>query len=215
LRRKGTSIRAIERDWGIPRSTLSGWFKNIKLTKEQKIRIWNKASKATAEARKKAVLWHNKEKEKRMLVAENEAILGLSKLNVEDKNTLELALAFLYMGEGSKADLTSMGNSNPKVLKFFIKSLELLYDIHKDELKCNIHIRSDQNGEQLRKYWSNELEISINNFGPCAVDKRTVKSKTYSYYNGVCVVRAGRVAIQRKLVFLSNGFCDKIIGLVG
>jgi len=32
LRQKGKSIRFVEKKLGIPRSTLSGWFKNIILT---------------------------------------------------------------------------------------------------------------------------------------------------------------------------------------
>ena len=36
LRQQGFSIGKIERDLGIPRSTLSGWLKNIKLTARQK-----------------------------------------------------------------------------------------------------------------------------------------------------------------------------------
>lgn len=37
LRKEGTSIREIEKLLSIPRSTLSGWLKNIKLTTEQKL----------------------------------------------------------------------------------------------------------------------------------------------------------------------------------
>lgn len=213
LRKSGTSIGVIERTLGVPRSTLSGWFRNIKLTKKQKAKIMKNASVIMSRARVKAVIWHNKQKENRILKAEEEAFLTLSRLDIKNKDTLELALSFLYMGEGAKKDLTSMSNSNPLVLKFFIRCLKLLYDIETKDLKCNIHIRNDQSGELLKKYWSRELKIPIKNFGACLVDKRTVKSKTYSHYKGVCVVRAGKVAIQRKLVFLSNRFCDKIINM--
>ena len=211
LRKRGTSIGVIERLWGIPRSTLSGWFRGIKLTDKQRLKIENKASKIMSDARKKAVLWHNRQKETHMLEAEKRAVLTLSKLDIKDKSILELALAFLYMGEGAKTDLTSMGNSNPLVLKFFIRCLNLLYGIENNDLKCNIHIRSDQNSEHLKNYWSRELKIPARNFGACLVDKRAIKSKTYPHYKGVCVVRAGKVAIQRKLIFLSNEFCDKIV----
>ena len=35
------SIKFIEKKLGIPRSTLSGWFKNILLTEKQKIKLQN------------------------------------------------------------------------------------------------------------------------------------------------------------------------------
>jgi hypothetical protein len=42
-------------------------------------------------------------------------------------------------------------------------------------------------------------------------DSRTKGSKTYEYYKGVCVLRCGNAAIQRKLLFLAEEFCKKII----
>lgn len=132
-------------------------------------------------------------------------------MNLDEKSITEIALAFLYLGEGAKNCDTAIGNSNPLVLKFFIACLNYLYGVKPYQLKCSIHIRSDQNGHKLNKYWSKTLKIPIKNFGACLIDKRTVKSKTYPTYKGVCVVRAGRIAIQRKLIFLSNKFCDKIV----
>jgi transposase len=35
VRRQGISIRSIEKKLGIPRSTLSGWFRDINLSKKQ------------------------------------------------------------------------------------------------------------------------------------------------------------------------------------
>ncbi len=42
LRRSGDSIRDIEIKLGIPRSTLSGWFKNIQLTDSQILALKDK-----------------------------------------------------------------------------------------------------------------------------------------------------------------------------
>ena len=40
LRKNGHSIGGIEHRLGIPRSTLSGWFKDIKLTPQQKKKLF-------------------------------------------------------------------------------------------------------------------------------------------------------------------------------
>lgn len=210
LRKAGTSIGVINKQYGIPKSTLSVWFRKIKLNKSQRDKIYKEASIKMANARIKAVLWHNKQKADRLTKARLEANSTLNRLNFEDKDILELALSFLYLGEGSKTNLTSMANSNPKILKFFINAIDRLYKIKTQDIKCTIHIRSDQNGKSLNEYWSDTLKIPIKNFGKPLVDKRTVKSKTYPYYKGVCVLRIGTIHIQRKLLFLSDGFCDKI-----
>ncbi len=107
----------------------------------------------------------------------------LENIDVENKYILELALSMLYLGEGS----------------------------NRNNITCYLHLRSDQNGEELKKYWSEKLKIPIENFG-FTKDKRTVKSKTYSNYKGVCVVHIGKVALLRRLGFISEGFCGKILG---
>lgn len=211
LRKQGASMTLIEKKWGIPRSTQSGWFKNIILTKSQKNALIAGRSKGFEKARKYAVIWHKNQKKKHLLEAKNQALAILNSLDLKDKYVLELALAVLYMGEGAKSNTTSIGNTNPLILKFFIKCLENLYSVNKSSLKCSLHIRSDQNCEKLKRYWSRELKIPLKNFGACLVDKRTVKSKTYPHYKGVCVVRTSGYSIQRRLVFLSNLFCDKIV----
>ena len=119
LRKKGISIRSIEKYLKIPRSTLSGWFKNVKLTKTQMKVLEIKHKNALIKGRKKAMLWHNQQKSKRILNAENEANKILSKLDNNSK-TIELGLAMLYLGEGfKKSPRTGMGNSDTLLLTFY------------------------------------------------------------------------------------------------
>ena len=122
---------------------------------------------------------------------------------------LELALSILYLGEGAKRGSASLGSSDPLILLFTIKAVENIYGIPKWKIKAELHIRQDQNGIDLMKHWSNTLNIPVQNFS-FVTYKRPIKSKTYETYKGVCVLRFGGFAIQRRLVFLSRGFCNKI-----
>jgi hypothetical protein len=72
-------------------------------------------------------------------------------------------------------------------------------------------LRADQNPEKMKRFWSKELGLPLNSFGYVALDKRTVGSKTYPHYKGVCYVRCGNAAIQRKLMYLSEIFYKKVI----
>ena len=212
LRRKGFSIGKIERHLGIPRSTLSGWLKNIQLTQKQKEKLLQDAKKALVKARKKAVLWHNAQKENRLKEAENQAIETIMSIDITDKKILELALAILYMGEGTKRKVeTAMGSSDPLILKFFIATLKTIYKLDLKKIKCQLNLRADQNPEKMKRFWSKELRVPLNNFGYVNLDKRTIGSKTYPHYKGVCHVLCGNVAIQRKLIYLSEIFCRKVI----
>lgn len=209
LRKKGTSIRTIETKLKIPKSTLSGWFKNIKLTKSQLIKLDENQKDALVLARKKAVAWHNAQKTIRIEKAKSEADLTLNRLDIHNNNLLELALAMLYLGEGSKKDMTSLGNTNPLIVKFFINAVKILYNVDKAKIKYDIHLRSDQNKSRAIRYWAKELAVPETQFSAIK-DKRPAKSKTYSNYNGVCVARCGKIAIQRKLGFIASEFCNKI-----
>ena len=102
LRKKGRSIRYVERALCIPRSTLSGWFKSVKLSKKQKKILYKNWKSALDQAREKAIIWHNSKKEGRLLEAKRQASEVLNRLNADDKDILDIALAALYLGEGFK-----------------------------------------------------------------------------------------------------------------
>ena len=138
-------------------------------------------------------------------------------LNIKsNKNIIELGLAMLYLGEGAKkSPTTSIGNSDPLILKFFLKILTNIYEIKINKIAFYLHLRSDQNPRYMKKYWSGELNVPIERFGKVSIDKRTLKTKTYSHYKGVCVINCGNVAIQRKLVYIGRKFCKKTIEDLG
>ncbi len=213
LRVAGHSIRNIEQRLGIQRSTLSGWFKNISLTTEQKENLKqitrNKVIKNLENARKKAVEWHHKQKKVRLNTAKSEALHTLSEVDINNKYVMELALSLLYLGEGAKTPITALGNSNPAVLKFFIKCMIDLYGVDLSNIKCELHLRADQNVETVKSFWATQLKIPKSNFRYC-VDKRTVGKKTYNNYNGVCTVVCGSIAIQRRLMFLVDEYFKKL-----
>ncbi len=212
LRQNGISLREVAKILKIPKSTLSGWFKEIKLSKKQKLKLKRNWIIALTKARPKAVIWHNLQKRTRLNHAEKQASTVLSLINQSDKSILELALALLYMGEGFKASSgTGMGNSDPLILKFFIKAIIKCYDFDINKISCELHLRADQNTDTVRRYWSKELNLPLKSFRSISVDKRTIGSPTYPTYNGVCVIRCGNIAIQRRLIFLAKKYCEGII----
>src|SRR3989344_1443279 len=206
LRKEGGSIRDIEIILSIPRSTLSGWFKDVKLNAAQYNSLKNRHKKSLVTARKSAVIWHNQQKLDRIKLAESEADKTLSAIN-NSQEIIELGLALLYLGEGSKkSPTTSMGNSDPLILKFFLKVMTDVYKIDIEKIRFDLHIRADQNPELVKKYWAKELKAPIHRFKLVSIEKRTAGKITYPHYKGVCVITCGNVAIQRKLVYISKKF---------
>lgn len=211
LRKKGLAMRKIEEKLRIPRSTLSEWFKNIDLSKSQKAKLLRDWKNGLVRAREKAALWHRAQKEARIAHAKKEALRVLAQINTSNVNLLELALAILYLGEGSKKAIgTSLGSSDPLILQFYISALRTVYGIDISRIKAELHLRADQDVNTVRKYWSQTLGLPLGNFTYVSVDQRTRGSKTYPTYNGVCDLRCGSPEIQRRLIFLSTFFCQKV-----
>jgi len=209
LRKKGLSIRYIENQLGIPRSTLSGWFKNIKLNKKQKDKLHQDWIDALFEARKKAAIVHKKQGHNRREAIRREVKDFFSDINI-DKKTAELVMATFYLAEGTKKENCFVfANSNAEILKGIIKLLRFSHKIEESKLRCCLHLRKDQNERQSIKYWSDILSIPEIRFLKTQFDKRTIK-KTYESYKGVCVIYYYDMALQRRILYTG----EKILSII-
>ncbi|MDP1719301.1 MAG: hypothetical protein Q8L24_02660, partial [bacterium] len=141
---------------------MSGWFKNITLSPDQKNKILKKWRDGLVKARVKASQWHRNEKEKRLAKAQVDAEKFLNSIDFKDKNISEIALAMLYMGEGIKSNPeTGMGNSDPLILKTFLYILEKNHNLDIRKIRCELYLRADQNSNKMKRFWAHELNIPI------------------------------------------------------
>ena len=64
----------------------------------------------------------------------------------------------LYLGEGSKTNgTTSIASSYPTILRFILSVLKQNYGISPGMIRCELHLRLDQNELATKEYWSKEL----------------------------------------------------------
>jgi len=132
-------------------------------------------------------------KEKRL----NEVYKKVSKdIGRFSKREIFLLGLFLYWGEGTKTSScsTALTNTNPAMIKFFIKWLELL-GISKKDLKVKLHLYSDMNIEESIAFWSKDIKIPISQFKKLYIKKTMLKSITYKNGFGkgtCCVIFEGR-----------------------
>jgi len=212
LRKRGLSVRYIENKLGIPRSTLSGWFKDIKLSKGQRKKLFNAWKNGLSNAREKAVLWHKEDGDKRRNKVRQEVENFVSGINF-DKKIGELILSAFYSAEGGKKEnCFVLANSNQEILKGIINLLRFIYKIDEAKFRCCLHLRKDQNDEELKKFWSKILNIPETKFLKTQFDKRTIK-KTYDHYKGVCVLIYYDMALQRRILYLGDNIVKIINNL--
>ena len=84
---------------------------------------------------------------------------------LEDFKLLGLGLG-LYWGEGTKSNQNSLrlGNTVPRLIKQFIKFLEVIYGIDSTKLRFGLQIFNDMSEKKAIKFWLKELETSQKKF---------------------------------------------------
>lgn len=209
LRRKGISLKDIHQRLNIPLSTLSGWLKNVPLSKDQTKNLEKKRLESLSKARILASKRHVELKNFRIQKIENQVDRDYADMQTESNwKDIEIQLAMLYLGEGTKKkDELGLGNSDPQVLKFYLSALEIVYGISRTGLRASLHVRADQDELALKSYWSSQLLIPIQQFKYVLIDKRTIGKPTYPDYYGVCYIGGGGVEIQRRLLYLAKVTC--------
>lgn len=213
LRKDGKTYPEIEQMLGINRSTLSCWLSNLAISPAAQQRILKRKQQNLIRAQKLASAWHRNAKTQctRKIKKRASDLVQDYLVNVQ---SISIALSMLYLGEGFKASQElGLGSSSPQILLFFLASIESLFGLKRDKLRYELHLRADQNPEELKSYWSKELGVPLENFKYYHLDKRTIGRKTHSEYRGVCSARGGPVEIQRFLIYTSKLFCQKVINL--
>ena len=99
-----------------------------------------------------------------------------------DKNDLMMFGLVAYLCEGTKLRkdnrykntylyVIEFTNSNPELMKLFIKFMRQELNIDEDKIKCQIAVYDDIKTKEIEIFWSNYLEIPIRNFNKTIIFK--------------------------------------------
>lgn len=189
LRKQGKMYSEIQEilNEKVPKSTLSLWFKEVKFSKAQNEVLKRRIENKLIESRKIA---HKIIRERRNeYLKQVEARVSHLKNVIKNKDTAKIALAMLYLGEGSKNRNGSMtiGNSDPRIIGLFINLMKKCYEIDSRKFRCTLQCRADQNIKELEKFWSDTTGIPLSQFYEAKIDPRTIGKKSKNEnYKGVC-----------------------------
>lgn len=160
LRRKGLSYREIREKIPVAKSTLSLWFKEVKLSKPQVQRLTEKKRLAGLRGAQRR---HEQRVQVRSeIVAKAEREIG----SISARELWLIGVA-LYWAEGHKEKeyrggaLVQFTNSDPWMLKMFLKWLEEFVGISMDRLRLSlyIHENSQNSIKQAKEYWKKILGV--------------------------------------------------------
>ena len=202
LRHLGLSLGEISCKMALPKNTISGWVQDAELSQEQKLRLKTKEIISIYKARKLATkACKKKASDKRSKILTEST--KYSKLPYHDENIGRIVCAILYLCEGSKhpaTDFVSFGNSDPGLIKLFLRLLRNNFDIDESKFRCRVMHRADQNPYELMAFWSEATNIPLTKFYRSYFDKRTKNKPTQKLgYKGVCAVYYLNSLLQYRL----------------
>ncbi|MCG2714623.1 MAG: hypothetical protein L6308_07310 [Candidatus Omnitrophica bacterium] len=147
LRSKGWSFGEIRLKMGIPKNTISGWIRDIRLTEKQKKRIKKKIVDSGKIGRPLAIAANRRKIEQWKKDVYN-SVKHFENISFENQEFGKLICGILYLCEGSKYPSTRclvFGNSDPRIIRCFINLLRKSFNIEEGKLRCRIMHRYDQN----------------------------------------------------------------------
>jgi hypothetical protein len=213
LRSKGWSLGEISLKMRIPKNTISGWVRDIRLTEAQRNRIKKKIISSGAIGRPLAaeLLREKMEKWKEGIRAK---VKHFKKLPMQHPEIEKVICGLLYLCEGAKYPSTrylKLANSDPNVICFFINTLRKHFHINERKLRISVGYRYDQNLKKLIDFWSNLTKIPKTQFLNSKPDIRTRKSETLRKdYRGICKIIYYDTSLQFELqsigeIIIKNG----------
>jgi len=212
LRKKGIGIGTIAKTIGVGKSTVSYWCRDIVLSPAQ----LNKLQREQIRVGTRALMPFIEERRKQRMELEKK-LIQLGKKDVGDltKRDLFLTGLALYWGEGYRKGNQELGftNSDPNIIRFFVKWLKKIHNISEKELILRVSINNlFQNKEKpVLQFWSKLIKVPLDQFTKTSFIKSKIK-KVYpnhlTHYGTLRVkVRRGtnlRRRIMGSLQALSN-----------
>jgi len=206
LRKQGMSYSQIKKILKVGKSTLSLWLKDYPLSKQRigELRDWNeqRIEKYRETMRQK--------REARLKKFYKEQLGLILPLN---KREIFLAGLFLYWGEGSKSRRTdiSISNTDPAVIKFFIKWVVGCLKIPKTKLKVQLQLYNDMNINKKISFWVKNLGIPRNQFTKPYIKKTSTLRINHKggFGQGTCNVRINDARLAEKVIMAIRVITNK------
>lgn len=185
LRLQGLSYSQIKTKMGLNKSTLSGWLREYPLSNEQIKQLRDFNPQRIEKCR-------NTKAQK--VKGRHESVYSkvTSDIGVLSDREIFVSGFFLYWGEGSKSEKTTTGlsNTDPAMVRFFIKWIKLL-NVDNKKLHVTLQLYTDMDIEKEIDFWSHELKLPKELFKKPYIKESTLAGLTYKrgFGHGTCNIR--------------------------
>ena len=172
LRLQGKSYGEINAILGVPKATLSDWFTGLELSEKANERIQKRVYEKSIAGlikrnRNQTHIAQQRARQTREVARKEVATLS--------KNDIFLLGVALYWAEGYKRPIVkdgkvktnhpvSMTNSDPLLIKLFLRFLRETCRVPEEKISANVRIYEHQNEVYLLEFWSKTTGIPYNRF---------------------------------------------------
>ena len=216
LRKDGFSYNEILKIVPVAKSTLSLWLRSVGLARKQKQRLTMlKMEAALRGAKAKKV-----KRQIKTIEIKNIAIRDIRRIT---KRELWLIGVALYWAEGSKqkehlvSQQVRFSNSDPLMIKLFLRWLSLICGISLDNVEFELYIHKTADIKSAQKFWLNVLRIPSVRLQKVRIKKNKINTKRKNIgkqYHGLISIRVRRSTdLNRRIDGWIEGIC-KYCGVV-
>lgn len=208
LRKAGKSYNAILKELKIPKSTLSGWFRDVDWSRELRVRL-SAATQAESTTRIRELDKVRGAHLKRAYEeARNEAGKELAELKY---NPVFIAGLMLYWGEGDRRSkgLVSLTNTDPKMIKLFLFFLMNICKIPREKIRIHLLLYPDLDDWLSKAYWMRETGFPRENFTKSTVIAGKHKTRRLSF--GICIVNVSSSYMKVKMLEWLKSVPDELM----
>ncbi len=162
LRKKGVSVREIQKKLGVSKSTISRWVRDIQLTEEQVANLYK--NKTTGSLKGNYIASQNKIKT-RLVTTQKLLDDGIKEVGTLCKRDRFIAGIALYFGEGDKTD-KSVGftNGDSRSILFMSKWFREFCNIDEKKFRGKMYIHDTLDEKAAKVYWSGLTHIPESQF---------------------------------------------------
>lgn len=212
LRKKGWSYSEILKRVPVAKSTLSLWLRGVNLSKKQKQKLTRKKLKAAHRGGKV-------KKNKRIALTKKIKKQARDEIGGFNKRDLWLVGIALYWAEGSKQKENNpsqglvFSNSDPLMLKVFLKWLLSCLKIKKNDIKFEIYLNKNflMNLHSIKRFWSGETGFPIERFSKIYFKKNKINNKkkfNLNYFGLIRIKVKNSTNLNRRISGWIEGICN-------
>jgi len=209
LRRRGRSYSEIQKIVNVPKSTLSGWCRDVALTEQQALRLFKNKLKGSAKGRVIGAKHQQAKRLKQIFEMFEKGRQEVGKLTIRDRFITGISL---YAAEGTKKDKAcAFSNSDPLLIKFMAGWFREFCKVSEKKLRGAVWIHDNLNYKKAEKYWSRLTKIPVSQFHKTYIAKnkkfsKKIRKNIHNY--GVFSVRFSSAEIHRKLMGWISGIVN-------